>query len=258
MRGLWWFRALFSEEVPHLRYRRKCDGLTAHLVTSTQPNVIIITRDRALLQEVYAVQSAQKINSLTRKHSTHAYGSSHAHVPHPHAQKPGVDLGDYSRLSPGWKLGGEFIPFIFTLFWGSFEMVFSFFWSPKGQRSLPVWTFNLLWTHRCSLPRTKRIYIIILTYPGLLRVASVSEYKYWTNLNPKLLRSPLAKGPSPQARARPESGPIGIDRITVLGKPHHPSADQKNENTISKLPQNSVKINGMNSPPNFQPGERRE
>ena len=29
----------------------------------------------------YAVQSAQKINSLTRNHSTHAYGFSHAHVP---------------------------------------------------------------------------------------------------------------------------------------------------------------------------------
>ena len=51
--------------------------------------------------ESYAVQSAQKINSLTRKHSTHAYGFSHAHASISHARKPGVDLGDYSRLSPG-------------------------------------------------------------------------------------------------------------------------------------------------------------
>ena len=76
---------------------------------------------------------------LTRKHSTHAYGFSHA-------RKPGVDLGNYSRLSPGWTLGGEFIPSISMLFSGSFEVVFPFFWSAEGWcgllstviRSIPI------------------------------------------------------------------------------------------------------------------------
>src|ERR1700753_780486 len=80
----------------------------------------------------YAVQSAQKINSLTRRHSTHAYGFSHAHAPISHARKPGVDLGDYSRPSPGCTLGEEFIPPISMLFWVSFELVFPFFWSAEG------------------------------------------------------------------------------------------------------------------------------
>ena len=52
---------------------------------------------------VYAVQSAQKINSLTRKHSTHAYGFSHAHVPHFTRTKtwsgPGRLFPPFSRLN---------------------------------------------------------------------------------------------------------------------------------------------------------------
>ena len=51
---------------------------------------------------------------------------------------------------------------------------------------------------------------------------------------------------------------IRIDQITVLGKPYHPSADQKNGNTTSKLSQNSAEVGRMNSLHKVQPGERQE
>ena len=37
-----------------------------------------------------------------------------------------------------------------------------------------------------------------------------------------------------------------------------PFDGQKNGNTTSKLPENSMEIDGMSSPPKVQPGERRE
>ena len=55
----------------------------------------------------------------------------------------------------------------------------------------------------------------------------------------------------------PQSFPIEIDRITGLDKPYHPSNDQKNRNKYH-LGTNSIELDGMNSPPKVQPGERWE
>ena len=99
--------------------------------------------------------------------------------------------------------------------------------------------------------------LITITYPGLLRAASLSQDYYQTILYPKALRFPQTKAWGPLRRARPEPCQIGIDRITGLDEPHHPSTDQKNRNKYH-LGTNSIELDGMNSPPNFQPGERWE
>ena len=111
--------------------------------------------------ETYAVQSAPKINWLTRMHSTHAYGFSHAHVPHLTRTKTWSRPGGLISPFPRLNLGRGVHPAYFHAVWGSFEVVFLFFWSSKGQRNLPVGALTLLWTH--SLPHTKRAYVIILT-----------------------------------------------------------------------------------------------
>ena len=70
-------------------------------------------------------------------------------------------------------------PAYFRAVLGQFRGSIPIFLVVEGTAEPSGWALNLLWTHLCSLPRTKRAYVSILTYPRLLRVDSdpLSEYK---------------------------------------------------------------------------------
>ena len=74
----------------------------------------------------YAVQSAQKINSLTRKHSTHAYGFSHAHVPHLTRtetwSRPGGLFPPFPRLNLGRGVHSAYFHAVLGQFRGSISV----------------------------------------------------------------------------------------------------------------------------------------